>query len=137
MKNLFSFLRKAKDGGAESTVTGFWLVEIKRLFSLVFLRFDGASREAFHNHAFTSLSWVLRGELRETMLDGSVRQHRASPLPFVTTRSDFHRVDSVTDHTWVFSIRGPWRSTWEEWRPLERSFVTLTNGRREIERTFV
>lgn len=36
-----------KDGGEASTVTGYWLVEAKRLFSACLLRFHGKSREAF------------------------------------------------------------------------------------------
>ena len=35
-----------KDGGQYSTVWGYWLIEIKSLFSVVLLRFEGDSREA-------------------------------------------------------------------------------------------
>ena len=48
-----------KDGGPESTVWGFWLIEIKKLFSVALLCFENGSREAFHTHAFNSVSWVL------------------------------------------------------------------------------
>mgnify|MGYP001575993171 CR=1 FL=1 len=50
-----------KDGGPESHVWGFWLIEAKSLFSIVLLRFENGTREAYHSHAFNSLSWVLRG----------------------------------------------------------------------------
>ncbi|WP_037500534.1 hypothetical protein [Sphingomonas jaspsi] len=128
-----AFFRE-KDGGAESTVTGYWLFEAKRLCSAVLLRFDGQSREAFHNHAFNCISWVLKGGLTETMLDGSVRRHEPSWRPFVTRRSDFHKVDSDEGRTWVLSFRGPWMPTWREFLPNEDCFVTLTNGRREVGR---
>ena len=59
---------KAKDGGPASTVTGYWLIESKRFFSIVLLRFDGPSREAFHTHAFNSISWVVKGVLLENFL---------------------------------------------------------------------
>ena len=59
------FLFKAKDGGPESKVTGYWLIESKRWFSIALLRFDEGSREAFHTHAFNAISWVLWGELLE------------------------------------------------------------------------
>ena len=39
-------LNIAKDGGPESNVTGYWLVESKRFFSIVLLKFDKGSREA-------------------------------------------------------------------------------------------
>ena len=50
-----------KDGGPESTVTGYWLIEYKPLFSIVLLKFEGKSRDAFHTHAFNSLSWLISG----------------------------------------------------------------------------
>jgi hypothetical protein len=127
---------RGKDGGTESTVWGFWLVEIKSLFSVALLKFVGKSREAFHNHAFDSISWVLRGQLRETLLTDDpycqiVNVYRPSPKPVITRRDTFHQVDSVGT-TWVFTLRGPWLKTWEEFRPNEDRFVTLTHGRKEV-----
>lgn len=130
------FFKKMKDGGAESTVTGYWLVEIKSLFSIVLLRFDGWSRDAFHNHAFNSLSWVLCGNLQETMYAGYIKYHRASWLPFITRKEDFHKVDSIAGDgkgtSWVLSIRGPWSKTWKEYLPNEGRERTLTHGRKEV-----
>lgn len=128
------FFRRRKDGGRESTVTGYWLVEIKSLFSIVLLRFDGASREAFHTHSFNCFSWVVSGGLRETLIDGRTRFYSPSWFPFITRRTDFHMVDSLTSTTWVLSFRGPWRKRWQEYLPKTDEFVTLTNGRREVAR---
>lgn len=127
------FLTKRKDGGGESTVTGYWLVEIKWLFSIVLIRFDGKSREAFHTHAFNCISWVLSGGLLETMLRGRNRTHLPSWLPFVTRRSDFHKVDSVGT-SWVLSIRGPWAKRWEEYLPQSDEFLALESGRAIVDR---
>lgn len=127
---------KSKDGGAESTVTGYWLIEWKRLFSIVLLRFDGESREAFHTHAFNCISWVLKGCLREIFLKGRwgscTIPHRASWRPFVTRRSDFHKVSSIPGTTWVLSFRGPWARRWQEYLPDQQSFVTLESGRKIV-----
>ena len=123
---------KRKDGGTESTVTGYWLVEIKSLFSICLLRFDGRSREAFHTHAFNCFSWVLRGELFETFLDGRTVTHRASLVPFITKRSDFHKVSSPEGTSWVLSFRGPWCRYWKEYLPAARKHITLTHGRAVI-----
>lgn len=120
--------KKMKDGGPESTVTGYWLIEAKSLFSIALLRFDGKSREAFHNHAFNCFSWVLKGKLTETMLDGRVRKYSPSWKPFVTTRQDFHKVDS-DGQTFVLTFRGPWAKTWNEFTD---KFTTLTSGRKII-----
>lgn len=125
-------LKRMKDGGKESSVTGYWLLEIKSLFSIVLLRFDGASREAFHTHAFNCLSWVISGELSETFLDGKGRSHKASWRPFSTYRTDFHKVASVPQTSWVLSFRGPWAKTWKEYLPKQNRFVTLASGRVEV-----
>jgi len=123
-----------KDGGGESTVTGYFLIESKRLVTVVLLRFDGPSREAYHEHAFNCVSWLLAGRLQETFANSkSVRRYTPSWLPFITRRSDFHKVSSETPRSWVLSIRGPWSDTWREQLPLEGNRVrTLTHGREEL-----
>lgn len=123
-------LHVGKDGGPESTVWGYWLAEIKSLFSIVLLKFVGRSREAFHSHAFNSVSWVLSGRLTEQMLDGTIKVHTPSLRPIITRRSTFHKVDS-DGVTWVFSLRGPWSRVWQEYRP-GRGYVALANGREEL-----
>lgn len=124
------FFHKAKDGGPESTVTGYWLVESKALFSIALLRFDHGSREQYHTHAFNSISWVLGGELREEHIDGRVEFHGRSVAPVVTKRSTWHRVFGVfTKPAWVFTLRGPWHKTWQEYDPRIGGCYTLTDGR--------
>jgi len=59
------FLKKNKDGGPLSNTTAFWLWEIKWLFSIGLLRFEGPSRDVFHNHAFNCIGIVLSGCLLE------------------------------------------------------------------------
>lgn len=132
-------MKSKSDGGPESSVWGYWLCEWKKLLSVVLLRFNGASREAFHNHAFNSISWVLKGELAECTLelDGhnppptSWRRYRPSFRPVVTKRSTFHQVHSV-GRTWVLSFRGPWLAKWLEYIPKTRAVVTLTHGRQVV-----
>lgn len=127
-------LTKRKDGGQESTVTGYWLIEIKCLFSICLLKFEGRSRDVYHTHAFNCFSWVLRGALRETFVcyNYNEKTHKASWLPFMTRRGDFHKVDSVTPVTWVLSFRGPWAQRWQEYDPKSGSFTHLTHGRVEL-----
>lgn len=122
---------KGKDGGPQSTVTGYWLIEIKKLFSIVLLRFDHGSRDEYHNHAFNSLNWVLKGVVCEEDLGGGHCFHRPSLKPILTLRRTFHRVRSIGT-TWVFSIRGPWSKYWTEWSPKTQQYTTLTNHRRVV-----
>jgi len=126
---LFSW---GKDGGAESTVGGFWLIELKRLFSIVFLCFENGTRDAYHDHAFNCLSWVIKGKLVERHLDGRVEEHRPSVFPVRTHTDTFHQVESV-GRTWVISFRGPWTDRWHEYLPATGQAVTLTNGRKEVQ----
>lgn len=129
------FFRKAKDGGPQSTVTGYWLLEIKRLFSVVLLKFEDGSRDEYHSHAFDSLNWLLKGKVVEQNLgDGISYHYEPSLLPIVTRRSRFHRVVS-SGTTWVLSFRGPWNDTWEEFNPKTQTVQTLTHGRKIVSET--
>jgi hypothetical protein len=121
---------KGKDGGYESTVTGYWLCEIKSLFSIVLLKFENGSRDAYHEHAFNSVSWVLSGELIEYGLGKKLLGwYMPSLEPVITKRETYHQVVSIGT-TWVLSFRGPWTKTWREYRP--EGEVILTNGRKEV-----
>jgi hypothetical protein len=121
-----------KDGGAESTVTGYWLIEIKSLFSIVLLKFEGKSREAYHEHAFNCWNWLIKGELVEHLFGGGRRYYEPSTRPFFIGRKDYHKVNSITPTSWVLSFRGPWKSTWKEYLPNEGRERTLTHGRVEV-----
>lgn len=130
-EGLMNFLNVTKDGGPESKVWAHWLIEVKGLFSVVLLRFEDGSREAFHSHAFNSISWVLRGTLIEEHLNGTTELHIEGWKPIKTLRSTFHRVTSI-GRSWVLSFRGPWADKWEEYLPHDDMTVSLTHGRREL-----
>jgi len=100
---LFSY---EKDGGKESKVWGFFFIEWKRFFSVALLHFKDGSRDAYHSHAFNSKSWVLKGQLNEQMIDGSVNVYKPGLKPVVTLREHFHQVKSV-GNTFVLTFRGP------------------------------
>ena len=128
-------LFKSKDDGKDSNVTGFWLIEIKSLFSIVILCFDKGSREAFHNHAFNAISWIIKGKLQEWIKVGNelrVEELKPSLIPIFTSRDRMHLVYGVTDKTWAISFRGRWNKTWQEYIPNENKEITLTNGRKII-----
>ena len=108
------FLSYGKDGGKQSTVWGFWFIEIKSLFSIVLLCFEKGSREAYHTHSFNALTWFFKGDVDEYHIDGRVVNWKPSFKPKHTTRSCFHKVFS-NERTWALSIRGPWNKTWKEY----------------------
>lgn len=119
-----------KDGGNLSHVWGLFFIEIKSLFSVVLLSFKDGSREAYHTHAFNSLSWVLKGKLKEYMLDGRVLVHKPSWLPVITPRDCFHKVVSEGTTT-VLTFRGPWCNVWKEYTE-DGEFIKLTHGRKLV-----
>lgn len=121
-------LEWAKDGGKDSNVNGFYVIEIKPAFSIILLKFSEGSREAFHSHAFNALSWILKGSFVERLISGGQRKYKPSVKPKVTKRETFHKVFSKGT-TWVLTLRGPWKKTWKEYSPASKTFVTLTNGR--------
>ena len=128
-RNKVHVLRRAPDGGQGSGVTGYFLIELKWLFSVVVLKFDRGSREAYHSHAFSALTLWLWGAVREHHRDGTERRFRAGQWKF-TGCDTFHKVEGLRD-TWAISFRGPWRDTWQEARGGR--LVTLTHGRKEID----
>jgi hypothetical protein len=138
MKNWISYhslpkiFYKKFDGGKESGVTGYFLIEWKPVFSIGLLHFKEGSREAYHNHAFSAITWFLKGRVTEEKLDGTKKDFSASIIPKYTPYTCFHKVIAHVD-TWALTFRGPWFNTWHEYRPKENRFVTLTHGRVELE----
>jgi hypothetical protein len=129
---------KSKDGGPDSSVTGYWIIESKKFFSIVLLKFDGRSREAYHTHAFNAWSWILPSGMgltetyiekrRYSLFEG---QKFLKPDSLVYTPKDrLHKVDSKGVN-WVLSFRGPWSDNWKEIN--EHGHQTLTHGRKVMD----
>lgn len=123
--------QKKSDGGPDSTVVGYWLIELKWLFSIVLLKFNNGSRENFHSHAFNAITWFIRGGVVEEKVNGSYKIYHPSIIPKFTPRSNCHRVRSFGT-SWALSFRGPWKNTWQEYDPNTKEFITLTHGRKII-----
>ncbi len=120
---------KSKDGGEQSHVWGYWLIEAKWLFSIALLRFEHGTREVYHSHAFNSISWVLKGKLEERHLDWRIQYHVSSLRPIITRRDTFHQVFSH-GQTWVLTFRGPWSKNWKE--NVGGKEIVLTHGRKVV-----
>ena len=122
------------DGGNDSGVTAYFLIEWKILFSIGVLKFNEGSREAYHSHAFNALTWRICGEAYEEQLSlyGRMiarRKYAVKLKPKVTPRSNVHKVIAYTE-SWAFTIRGPWEDTWYEYKNGEK--ITLTHGRKVV-----
>lgn len=122
---------RSHDGGKDSGVTGYWLVENKRLFSIVLLRFSSGSREAFHSHAFNALTWWVKGEVEEQFVDNSQsKTWKPSFKPKFTPKGNFHKIIGKRT-AWAISVRGKWDDTWQEKKGDE--VYTLTSGRVKVQ----
>lgn len=128
------FMERAPDGGPESTVWGFWFIEIKGLFSIVLLCFEKGSREAFHSHAFNAYTWFLKGEVDEHHVKGPMLKWRPSWKPKYTPRNCFHKVFAKR-RTWALTFRGPWAKTWKEYDPKNDQITVFSHGRQVVEMT--
>lgn len=120
---------KAKDGGPESPVEAYFLIEWKRFFSIALLKFNKGGREAYHTHAFNAYTWFISGGLIEEDISGDTYTYKVNITPKYTPRSKNHRVHAKRD-SWCFTIRGPWCDTWTEDRAGVKT--TLTHGRRVV-----
>lgn len=122
------------DGGKDSGVTGYFLIEWKSVFSIVLLHFKKGSRENYHNHAFNAITWFISGHVNEYKYSPEIikiKSFRPSFFPKFTPRNNMHKIYAFTD-TWAISFRGPWKDTWQEYRPADDKIITLTHGRKEI-----
>lgn len=130
---VMKLLSKAKDGGPESPVDGYFLIEIKSLFSIALLKFNKGRREAYHTHAFDALTWFLKGDLIEERDDARHLQYKKSLWPKFTSKNNNHRVRAVKD-SWCLTVRGPWSKTWTETNKNEKTLTTFGWGRKIIKK---
>ena len=131
LSKFIKIFHKSQDGGKNSGVTGYWLIEAKGLFSVVLLQFAKGSREAFHSHAFNAFTWWLKGEVREEFVDGTPPKYwKPSFKPKFTPKRNFHRI-IAQETSWAFYLRGAWDATWKE--SINGKEVTLTHGREVIQ----
>lgn len=128
------FLFSGSDGGKNSGVTGYWLVEWKKGFSINLIKFEPNHRENYHSHAFNALTWWLKGTATEEFPNGEVKKWKPSFWPKFTPRSNIHRYKPKST-VWAFTVRGPWVDTWKEYNPITKKYLTLTKGRRVIHTT--
>ena len=123
------FFKRRYDGGENSNVTGYWVVEIKKLFSVVLLKFEPGHRENYHSHAFNALTIWLKGKVLEERRDVNKNtEYRAGQIKY-TPRENIHKIHCEKT-AWALCFRGPWHDYWEEYG-LNKIY-TLTHGRKIV-----
>lgn len=119
------------DGGKDSGVTAYWLIECKKLFTISILRFAPNHRENYHSHAFNAITWWLKGEATEEFINEPDKVWKPSIWPKYTPRTAIHKY-SVVKTSWAITFRGPWCDTWQEYNGIDHEWITLTHGRKII-----
>jgi len=120
--------KKRKDGGKNSPVDAYFLIEWKSFFSIAILKFNKGGREEFHTHAFNALTWFIKGQLEEEDVDGSLYNYKRSFLPKVTLKDKNHRVKALTD-SWCLTLRGSWCDNWTEYKKDVDTTTKITHHR--------
>jgi len=115
------------DGGKNSGVTGYFLIEWKPVFSIGILHFKKGSREAYHSHAFNAVTFWLHGSVTEEKIDGTNKNFKGSIRPKHTARTNCHKVIAHKD-TYALTFRGPWLDYWYE--IVNGCQINLTHGRK-------
>lgn len=123
------FFYKKPDGGIDSGVTGYFLIEWKILFSIGILHFKKGTREAFHNHAFNALTFWLKGRVTELKYPIGRAEFSAGLKPKFTPRSNCHKI-IAHDDVYALTLRGPWVDYWFEVK--NGKYITLTHGRKVV-----
>jgi hypothetical protein len=129
-KNTPRLFYKKYDGGKESGVVGYFLIEWKSVFSIGLLRFSEGSRESYHSHAFLAITWWLTGKVEEETYKGIYKTFSPSIKPKITKRDKVHRVKGLKK-TWALTIRGNWVDEWFEVTPDDK-VIKLTHGRKVL-----
>lgn len=124
------FLEKVKDGGEDSPVDAYVLIEIKSLFSIMLLKFNRGHRDCYHSHAFHAITLPLSGDMIEIIKNKKVRKYH-NLVPKFTSRGCLHKVYAFRD-SWALTLRGRWNKTWIEEDSSEGR--VLTNGRKIVEK---
>ena len=126
--NITNFMCKRKDGGSESPVDAYFLIEIKDWFSIAILKFNKGGREAYHTHAFDAYTWFLKGNLVEKDVNGKYYVYERSLVPKKTLKSKNHRVTALSD-SWCLTVRGKWDKTWTEYNETLDETTIFSDGR--------
>lgn len=142
-KNIPSFFVKRSDGGKNSGVTAYFLIEWKPVFSVGILHFKKGSREAYHTHAFNALTWWLKGKVTEDRIKSLIvkgndvisvedivkKDFKPSVKPKYTSRKNLHKINAHVD-TYALTFRGRWENTWIE--VIGDKIINLTHGRKKF-----
>lgn len=120
------------------------IIEIKYLFSIYFNIWNTSEQDRYHNHAFNSVSIMLRGwyyeEDRTKLISRELMRTTAwflleliqAPSIRWIGRNYMHRIHCSACDALSLTFAGPWAKTWQEIKVGDPAVRTFTWGRKEV-----
>lgn len=119
-------------------MTQYTLFEHKRLFSVIFYRWNTVDQVRFHTHAFGAIAFLLRGWYHEKVRFGQhiVDNFVNVPLvPRLLHRGYCHAIGFAKPNTVTMVLAGPWDLHWWEYFPDTETWVKYAWGRKVVAKT--
>lgn len=112
--------KKSQVALGKGSVTQYILFEHKRLFSIIFYRWNTIDQIRFHTHAFASFAFLIHGWYWEKVLFNGVEMSNFvnQPLwPRWLPRNYCHAIENARPGSITIVIAGPWQKHWYEYFP--------------------
>ena len=122
----------------KGSVTQYILFEHKKLFSIIFYRWNTIDQIRFHTHAFASFAFLLHGWYHEKVIfDGVTMSNFVNqPLwPRWLPRNYCHAIENARPGSITMVITGPWQDYWYEYFPDTDIWVKYGWGRKIISKS--
>jgi len=130
------FFQKKEVALGTGKVDQFIVFENKRLFSIIFYRWNTIDQVRFHTHAFTAFAFLLSGWYWETVKFNNIDMTNFVNVPLVPRflpRNYCHAINNAKPNTLTMVITGPWQKHWYEYFPDTEKWVKYTWGRNKTE----
>lgn len=104
----------------KGSVTQYTLFEHKRLFSIIFYRWNTIDQIRFHTHAFSAFAFLLHGWYWEKVKFGphTMSNFVNQPLwPRWLPKNYCHAIENAYPGSITMVITGPWQKYWYEYFP--------------------
>jgi len=138
------FCKKKEVALGEGSVTQYILFEHKRLFSIIFYRWNTIDQIRFHTHAFASFAFLLHGWYWEKVMFNGIIMTNFVNQPFWPRwlpRNYCHAIENARPGSITMVITGPWQKYWYEYFPPAEvrhrgKWVKYTWGRKVISESY-
>jgi hypothetical protein len=131
--------RKKQVALGKGSVTQYTLFENKKLFSIIFYKWNTIDQIRFHTHAFTAFAFLLSGWYWEKVKYNDIEMTNFvnQPLwPRYLPKNYCHAIKNAKPGTLTMVITGPWQKHWYEYFPDKGHWIKYTWGREKVEHLY-